>query len=83
MQAGDPADVGLELADGGWVEAAQAPHAVRPRPALELVEAGQLGALGGDDHLAAALVGDSPAVAVLIQPRRALHAQLAFSEPGS
>ena len=50
--------------------------------ALELLQAAELGGVGGDDQLAAALVGDVALLAVLVQLARALHAQARLQRAG-
>ena len=61
---------------------AQAGHAVGLAAALELVQAVQLGGVGRDDHLAAALVRDAPLLAVLVHLARALDAQAGLERAG-
>ena len=75
VQRPEAASVRLELADPVRVHAPEAGHRVGDAPPLELVEGGQLGAVGCNDQLAAALVGDPVALAALVQEPGALHAQ--------
>jgi hypothetical protein len=82
VQRGDAARVRLDLTQAGAVEAPQARHAVRVPAPLELVEARQLGLVERDDHLAAALVRDLVALAVLVQLARALDAEPRLQRPG-
>jgi hypothetical protein len=66
VQRGDPAGVGLDLAQLVGFNSAKARNPVGDPAALELVEARKLIRLGGDDHLARALGADPPLVAVLV-----------------
>ena len=75
VQPGDPPRMGLERLDAGGVEAAQPGNAVGVAAAFELIQAPELAGVGRDDHLSAALVGDPPLLAVLVQLARALHTQ--------
>src|SRR3954453_13011918 len=74
--------VRLDLAQPVGVEAPKARHAVRVAASLELVEAGQLALVEGDDQLAAALRLDPARVAVLVERTRALHAQRGLQRTG-
>ena len=75
MEAGDAPRVRLELLDSRGVDTSQARHAVGPAAPLELLEPRELSAIGGDDHLPAALAGDLVLLAVLVHLAGALHAQ--------
>jgi hypothetical protein len=68
--------MGLEVGDLLTVDPPQAGYPVRLPPALELLEPPQLARLGGDDELAAALGGDPPGLAVLVQLAGSRDAQL-------
>ena len=63
------------LGDLGGTDPAQARHPVGLTPALELVEARQLGLVGRDDQLAGALVGDFAVVAVGVELARSFDAE--------
>jgi hypothetical protein len=76
VQGGDAADVRLDLVDLAAREAGDRPGAVRARSALELVEARQLLAAGGDDQLAAAVERDPAGFAEPVEEARAAHAEL-------
>ena len=80
--AATPARVRLQLRQLAAVQPPQPRHAVGAPAALELRQGGQLVRLGGDHHLAAALVLDAVALAVLVQEPRALHAQPRLQRPG-
>ena len=75
MQRCEAARRGLDRAHLVGPDAREAGNAVGARPALEVVEALQVGGPGRDHELAAALRGDPALVAVRVQRRRAFHAQ--------
>jgi hypothetical protein len=82
VQAGDARDVRLDLAQLRPGEPAQAGHPVGGAAALELVEAGELLLVEGDDELAVAAGGDPADVAVLVQPAGAVDAQAGLERAG-
>ena len=82
MQSGDPARVRLDLLDSRGVDPAQAWHSVGLRPAVQLLQARELGGVGRDDHLSALLVRDAPLGAVLVELASALHAKARLERAG-
>ena len=75
VQAGDPGDMGLDLAQLRLGDAAQAGHGVGRAAALELVQARQLVRGQRDDQLAVGVRGDAARLAVGVQLARAGDAQ--------
>src|SRR5439155_22535045 len=75
VQRGEPARVRLDARQARGVEAFEAGHAVGAAAALELVERAELARLGGDDDLAAALVGDRVLLAERVELAGPLDAQ--------
>ena len=71
----DAGDVGLELVQLGRVDAPHAGTAVGQRATQDLVEAVQLGRVGGDHHLAALVVRDAPLRAVRPEALTSIGAQ--------
>src|SRR3954452_2848695 len=82
MQRGDPRSGEAEVVELVAAQAGQLGHAGDAAPPLELVEGGQLGGVERDDHLAAALVGDPPVLAVGVEIPRALNAQPRLERTG-
>ena len=71
----DAVHVGLELAEALAPDQLDTRHAVRERPAVQLVEPRELVVGGRDDHLAAAQDGNSPLLAVGEQACRPVDAE--------
>jgi hypothetical protein len=67
--------VRLDLTQLLGADPPQAGHLVRPPPAVELLEGGQLALLGGDDHLSTPLGADPARLAVLVKRARAFDAE--------
>jgi hypothetical protein len=82
VQPVDAACVRLDLGDLIGPDPAQPRDAVGSSSALELVQPLQLGAVGGDDDLAAALAGQALALAVLVHLVGPLHAQPSLQRAG-
>jgi hypothetical protein len=82
VQRGQAGRLGLDLAQLGRAEAAQPRDAVRRRPALELVEPGQVLLAHRDHDLPARLGRDAVGVAVRVQRVRPLAAEPRLQRAG-
>ena len=82
VQRADTGDVRLQLAQPLGADQLDTRDAVRERPAMELLETGELGGVGRDDDLPAAQDRDPALVAVREQGRRALDAELRLERTG-
>src|ERR1700704_114013 len=81
MKRCDASGVRLHRLDLAAIEPAKAANAVGATAAFELPQARELRDLRSDDQLAAAIVGDTPLLAVAIELGRALQAQPRLQRP--
>ena len=75
MQRGHPASVRLDLGDLVRLDPPQAGNQVGLAPALELIEAGKLTLVGGDDQLAVLARLDPPLAAIGVEQAGPLDAE--------